>query len=297
MSQEQSAVASRAITLSVVSHCVALLGVAIPTIVLHSGIDPFPRDFFCDDESISYPFKTNTVPFYTAVGVGIAVAIVTVLVVEAIRVAAEQDPTKGTLTEALNRCMAPRSAGYFLGVLTGFYMLLFGALCTELVTQTGKLGFGRHRPHFLAICQLNGTCRAGQRYQISDCSASIKASVLNEAHVSFPSGHSSFSMFIGTFLALYLQGRLAFCHEMHALKNLVQFAFLLLAGYVCMSRVSDYHHHWSDILGGALIGVLLAILTAVSLFIHRVQPYPLLVRGPNYEMVSAKTRPSESDTP
>ena len=39
------------------------------------------------------------------------------------------------------------------------------------------------------------------------------------------------------------------------LRPLVQALLTYMALYTCLSRVSDYKHHWSDVLAGAIIGV------------------------------------------
>ncbi|XP_071502597.1 phospholipid phosphatase 3-like isoform X2 [Diadema antillarum] len=38
------------------------------------------------------------------------------------------------------------------------------------------------------------------------------------------------------------------------LRPLVQVIALYLALYTCLSRISDYKHHWSDVFGGAVMG-------------------------------------------
>ena len=35
---------------------------------------------------------------------------------------------------------------------------------------------------------------------------------------------------------------------------------MYVAIYVCVSRISDYKHHWSDVLGGAVLGIVIALL-------------------------------------
>uniref|UniRef100_A0A1I8GM66 AcidPPc domain-containing protein n=1 Tax=Macrostomum lignano TaxID=282301 RepID=A0A1I8GM66_9PLAT len=182
----------------------------------------------------------DTVPFAPAVGGGIAVAVATILVVEALRLLCDQPAARGQLTDCLQRCLSERSAGFVSALLRALYAGVFGLLCTELVTVAGKLGFGRQRPHFLAVCQLlnASACRPGLLLSpLGACgAAAVAPKALDEASMSFPSGHSSFSMFVAVFLAFF----------------------------VCGSRVSDYHHHWSDVLAGASIGALFGFLMSLK---------------------------------
>ena len=43
-----------------------------------------------------------------------------------------------------------------------------------------------------------------------------------------------------------------------------------MAWFTCLSRISDYKHHWSDVLGGATVGALSAVIVVsldISYFI------------------------------
>lgn len=46
------------------------------------------------------------------------------------------------------------------------------------------------------------------------------------------------------------------------LKNFIQFLLILLAWWTAMTRISDYKHHWSDVLSGATIGTFVALIVA-----------------------------------
>nr|CAI5845838.1 unnamed protein product [Callosobruchus analis] len=46
------------------------------------------------------------------------------------------------------------------------------------------------------------------------------------------------------------------------LKHTLQFLGVLSAVFTAMTRVSDYKHHWSDVLCGLLLGALVASVTA-----------------------------------
>lgn len=45
------------------------------------------------------------------------------------------------------------------------------------------------------------------------------------------------------------------------LKHTLQFLAVLAAVFTAMTRVSDYKHHWSDVLSGLLLGTIVACIT------------------------------------
>ncbi|XP_032004312.1 phospholipid phosphatase 2 [Hylobates moloch] len=67
-------------------------------------------------------------------------------------------------------------------------------------------------------------------------------------------------MYCMMFLALYVQARLCWKWA-RLLRPTVQFFLVAFALYVGYTRVSDYKHHWSDVLVGLLQGALVAGLT------------------------------------
>lgn len=44
------------------------------------------------------------------------------------------------------------------------------------------------------------------------------------------------------------------------LKHLIQFLCMMMAWGTALSRVSDYKHHWSDVLAGAIQGAVVALV-------------------------------------
>ncbi|KAK1135489.1 hypothetical protein K0M31_000080 [Melipona bicolor] len=79
--------------------------------------------------------------------------------------------------------------------------------------------------------------------------------------LSFPSGHSSFSAYTMIYLALYLQLRMTWKGS-KLLKHFLQLLCLLMAWFTALSRVSDYKHHWSDVLAGSTLGTIVALVVA-----------------------------------
>ena len=67
--------------------------------------------------------------------------------------------------------------------------------------------------------------------------------------------------YITVFLALYIEAKVKLPTESKFLKPLIQ-AIIILAGlFTGFSRVSDYKHHWSDVLAGFSLGTIIAFIT------------------------------------
>ncbi len=68
-------------------------------------------------------------------------------------------------------------------------------------------------------------------------------------------------------MIFYLEARLRF-HQERYIKPLIQLAALIAAFVTSISRISDYHHRFSDVLSGSVLGIIVALYT--SLVIGRV---------------------------
>lgn len=62
-----------------------------------------------------------------------------------------------------------------------------------------------------------------------------------------------------TFTVLYAESRIHFPHSKF-LKFFLQLVVAQLGILCSLSRVSDYKHHWSDVLAGLLLGIVIAVL-------------------------------------
>jgi diacylglycerol diphosphate phosphatase/phosphatidate phosphatase len=127
---------------------------------------------------------------------------------------------------------------------------LAGITITLLITDVLKFLGGRYRPSYLARCNPNpvsGVCQNSGKEVI-------------DGQLSFPSGHSSTIFVSWTFLCIYLSAKLGvFSSKGGQLwKFILAWSPMAVAFFVAISRTMDYHHHFSDILAGAIIGFVCA---------------------------------------
>lgn len=229
--------------------CVILAG--LPFAILNLKHSPFKRGFFCNDESIWYPYKEDTISYPLLAGILIPLSIIIILVGEALSV----------YYNSLQSNAFVRNH-YVSTIYKAIGTFIFGAAVSQSLTDIAKYTIGRLRPHFLAVCKVNFAkinCSAGYIENFA-CEGDIVKS--NEARLSFYSGHSSFSMYCMLFLALYLHSRMR-GDWARLLRPTLQFALVAASIYVGLSRVSDYKHHWSDVLTGLIQGAIVAVLIVV----------------------------------
>lgn len=235
--------------------CIVL--VALPFAVLTPQHNPFNRGFFCNDPSIRYPFREDTIPYQLLAGVMVPLTVFTVVFGECLSIYLRPIKSKPTFGNSYGPCIYKVVATF-----------LFGAAICQSLTDIAKYTSGRLRPHFLAVCKpLWNTvdCKSGGYIENFTCTGD--KNMVNESRLSFYSGHSSFSMYCMVFLALYLQARLQ-TEWSRLFKPTLQFFLIASSLYVGLSRVSDYKHHWSDVLTGLFFGagVALFIVFFVSEF-------------------------------
>lgn len=216
--------------------------------------DPHIRGFYCDDETIAYPYKESTVStsllYLSAFLAPLAAILVTELYLNL------------------------RTS--FLSIFLTYFGYLFGAAIVNTATDSFKLIAGRLRPHFLAVCvpvftdtgaNILENCHGSHTYITEyNCSGNFTEDTISQARVSFPSGHSSISFQAMVFIALYLQARLgtnrAFTRSVSNVNLLiptVQLSVLFWAIYVAVSRVNDHKHHPTDVIAGALLGTVVQV--------------------------------------
>uniref|UniRef100_A0A1W7RG76 Phospholipid phosphatase 1 n=1 Tax=Agkistrodon contortrix contortrix TaxID=8713 RepID=A0A1W7RG76_AGKCO len=235
----------------VVLDVVCVVLAALPFAILTPRGAPFKRGMFCNDESIQYPYKDDTISYQLLAGIIIPLDVIVIIIGEALSV--------------YHNCLHSNSFvrnSYVATIYKALGTFLFGAAVSQSLTDIAKYSIGRLRPHFVDICKPDWrriNCSAGYIANFKCLGDKVKVS---EGRLSFYSGHSSFSMYCMLFLALYLQARMK-GDWARLLRPTVQFGLIAASIYVGLSRVSDYKHHWSDVLTGLIQGALVATLIVV----------------------------------
>jgi len=216
---------------------------------------PHIRGFFCDDLTISYPTKKDTVSWVLCLIIAglVPLFIIVILEVTLRFVKKVQEATASRFIQNLLVYVGPFIAGFFF---------------EHTFVEIAKFNVGRLRPNFIDNCRpyfrIDGS--------IYDCHNTTKPNhyvgsydCINhdyrESLLSFPSGHTSIITYAMVFAVGYLQMRMPRVQISFLLKPLLQIGLLLIAWYISLSRVSDHKHHWSDVLAGSLIGSSVALVS------------------------------------
>ncbi|XP_061832250.2 phospholipid phosphatase 2b [Nerophis lumbriciformis] len=228
--------------LYVLMDVLCVLVAALPFIVMTIVSKPYQRGVYCDDESIKYPLKADTISHAMLAAVTISCTVVIITSGEAYLVYSKKIYSNSDFNQ------------YVAALYKVVGTFLFGAAVSQSLTDLAKYTIGCPRPNFMTVCAPR-VC-TGYVHAIN-CTG--KPQDVTESRLSFYSGHSSFGMYCMLFLALYVQARLV-AKWARLLRPTIQFFLVAFAVYVGYTRVSDYKHHWSDVLMGLLQGALVATL-------------------------------------
>lgn len=234
--------------------CLVLLGIA--EMLFHViPIKPSKRGFFCDDTNLQKPFQKETVPTWTTIIVGFFVSIPVIIITEAVNGRSRKHERGFGKINIKCGALTWHPSPWQRRAMFIIFMFGFGALITNLFTDIGKVTVGRLRPYFLTVCKPNIT-NCSQGFVTEDiCTGDPKD--IQEARISFPSGHSSFSAYSMVFLALYLESSMP-TKRTNLVKPFAQVTFIILGVLCALSRIFDYWHHWGDVLVGLFLGTTVA---------------------------------------
>ncbi|KFD49560.1 hypothetical protein M514_09585 [Trichuris suis] len=247
--------------LKIVLDLMIIAAISVPIIVLHAVVWPYRRGFYCDDVSIRYPYKESTVSGTHLGLIAFPLPLLIITVVEWFRITYYE---RRRYNETIIATKLSSGNAYALVVRLYFFFgyFLCGAAANEFSTDLGKFIIGRLRPNFLDVCRPNvGYTICSDHIYISNFTCSSNDLYrIKDARLSFPSGHSSWSAYTMLFTVIYLQARLKWRVGSELVKPFIQFLLLCIAFAVALSRISDFKHHWSDVLAGSFLGSLIAIL-------------------------------------
>ncbi|CAK1584810.1 unnamed protein product [Parnassius mnemosyne] len=245
---------------------VVLACVSFPLLALLLWAEPYRRGYFENDESLRLPYKKQQISEGLLAGLGFAFTIVTITITEFVR----DKQGKGCGEKFLSGVLIP---GWVWESYVAIGIYTFGAACQQLTVNSAKYIIGRLRPHFFDVCKpvadMSSPLNALGYIQVYNCTGTNEAQI-NDMRLSFPSAHSSYAMYTAVFFIMYIQVKGKW-RGSKLLRHSAQFAALLGAWYVGLSRVTDHMHHWSDVAVGFLVGTSYAVV--VFLFVLKPKKY------------------------
>nr|QDR50975.1 wunen3 [Heliconius melpomene] len=251
MSREASMQIIKKIVIDVLLIGILLFGLYVTTAIWV----PFKRGFFCGDESLMYPYRDDTVTTPMLKSYGLILPALAFLICEYVLLRKEDN-----YLQFFNWRIPAWLRGFYL-VLVSFSA---GVCFMELTTNITKNIIGRPRPHFFNLCKPSIDCSLpefSRRYIEADEYTCLGENVekISDVNLSFVSGHSTWAAFTMIYLALYLEKRVTY-QGTRVLRHSLQYAAVMLSWFTALSRVSDYKHHWSDVLVGYLLGLVFAVV-------------------------------------
>ena len=218
----------------------------------YTNIEPFQRGFFCSDSSLKYPYIKETVSTNLCFILWILISLFIILTSQVIK------------------------RSFSIKIL---YDILLGGLICILATDIVKYSVGKLRPHFLSLCNpdYNNVCYDESAYykdendeelldeffekyvnETNICSIE-NSRLIDNARLSFPSGHASYSFYFTTFLILYMKKNIKDLKYIGNILPYINLLLILLATWISFTRVNDYYHFTSDVVFGGLGGIVIAL--------------------------------------
>lgn len=244
------------VALSVYAACLALVAPPIP----------IPA-FIERDPSLSYPFKKSTVPTSTLIALAICIPGGLMLLFI-------------TIASLRRKVSATR---WFAAVAAHCVAIAQCLLFTQAITDTIKNVTAFPRPNFFAYCDYDGYREALSSGNFTDYLAATSPTAIgsvshcrgpqhdvDDAQLSFPSGHASTSFAAMTLATLFLRHALSIRKGVHtSAQAIFAAAPLALAAWIAITRVRDRYHNTVDVLCGAVIGAIVAVLSWRHLEAHK----------------------------
>lgn len=207
------------------------------------------RTFFEQDLTLSYPFDGDQVPapemLYPII-IGIPFIIVTFICIIEYRMNNDNN--------------------ILYGYISSLKLAADSLLLTSCITEYLKHIIGSIRPSFYYLCDYSGyrdcidfnecnlyynTTQFGLLGNLDKCQDKNN---IHDAIVSFPSGHTSMSFSMMSFLVFCLQ-------QYFKSNHILTYSQLLISFWIGITRIQDNKHREIDVLAGASIGIICFIIT------------------------------------
>ncbi|XP_072458121.1 phospholipid phosphatase 3-like isoform X2 [Notamacropus eugenii] len=259
---------------------ICILLVSIPFFVCEANIvEPIHVGFFCNDNSIHYPLKVQSIDSIILICTGLFISIASITLGEIQWLRCQQVTSPVLL-----------SSTYMTVIYRELSAFLFGFAMNQSLTSIAKIFTGHLRPNFLAVCRpalAHLKCTHGYitHYNCTGASAEV-----SQARKSFFSDHAAFSAYCVIYLMLYLQARLVW-ERSKWLRLMLQTLLLplpLLVGYL---KIQDNWQHPLDVFTGFLQGLITAIWVHIkycSKIMGQQVQIQLFNRGPPTQPEDAK---------
>ncbi|RXN06040.1 phospholipid phosphatase 2-like protein [Labeo rohita] len=220
----------------VLMDVVCVLVVAMPFIIMTIMYQPYQRGVYCNDTTIHYPYRPDTISHKMMAAVTISCSIIIITSGEAYLVYTKRLYSNSDFNQ------------YAAALYKVVGTFLFGACVSQSLTDMAKYTIGRLRPNFMAVCA-PAVCNG----YVLDINCTGTSRNVTESRIVSRENISEDQN-------LYVQARMA-SKWARLLRPTIQFFLVAFAIYVGYTRVSDYKHHWSDVVVGLLQGALVAVLT------------------------------------
>jgi len=244
----------------VVCNCVMLVIMAVIILSLHKFGKPYKRGFYCNDESLRYPYKPSTVSRKSLFIMAGFLPMLFILLTEIFR----------TLDWEKTRTFKPGQKLYQLVVRLCVFIghFVIGMFFNMLLRDIAKYGVGRQRPHFIEACKPNvgyQNYTFPNQYITDFHCTGTDPRLVDKSQLSFYSGHAAFSFYAAWYISLYLQARLYRRLASRIVLPMIQGFLFGGAAFIAYTRVQDCHHHQLDVLIGATIGSITGIINAIMI--------------------------------
>ncbi|CAD0203359.1 unnamed protein product [Chrysodeixis includens] len=219
------------------------------------GIIPFHKSgFYCNDPALSFPFKGDTISGNVLIISVLLLPIIMVFLTEFVFLDTEFEFRSRLRLTIKNTILVYRT-----------YMI--GYIMNTTIVEIMKGLMGNPRPVFFDLCEpdTGKTCNGSEYVSDFTCTSTKYSTwTIMDSYRSFPSGHTSMSVYCGLFIAWYLQCRAFNWRNLAVfLVPLLQILCLTYAAIFSHTRITDHRHHWWDVLVGFVIGVGTVLYAAV----------------------------------